>query len=164
MNAVQSSRCEKERSPCPSHFRCRLFRWACRRSLLSLPHVPGAGPVTDREGANSSPSSCPSSSNLLTELHKVIIGQERGDRTAPVGDSSRAATAFSSASRGLAKPLMISTLAKVPAAELQSHPVHADLMPADITGTDILEEDPITGKRQFPFPARASLRQHRAGR
>ena len=39
-----------------------------------------------------------------------------------------------------------------------------DLMPSDITGTDILQEDPETGRRRFEFVTRPDLRQHPAGR
>ena len=39
-----------------------------------------------------------------------------------------------------------------------------DLMPSDITGTDVLEEDHATGKRVVPLHPRAAVRQHRARR
>ena len=39
-----------------------------------------------------------------------------------------------------------------------------DLMPGDITGTEIVEEDPATGKRAVPVRPGADLRQRRAGR
>jgi MoxR-like ATPase len=52
---------------------------------------------------------------------------------------------------GLAKTLLIRTLAdclKLTFRRIQFTP---DLMPADITGTDIIEEDSVTGRRQFAF-------------
>ncbi|MEM6958628.1 MAG: MoxR family ATPase, partial [Myxococcota bacterium] len=52
---------------------------------------------------------------------------------------------------GLAKTLLVQTLGQVldlHTARIQFTP---DLMPADITGTDILEEDPATGRRSFRF-------------
>ncbi|QOV92523.1 AAA family ATPase [Humisphaera borealis] len=52
---------------------------------------------------------------------------------------------------GLAKTLMISTLAKSLRLNFNRIQFTPDLMPADITGTDILEEDPATGKRSFRF-------------
>ena len=52
---------------------------------------------------------------------------------------------------GLAKTLMISTLARVLKLEFNRIQFTPDLMPADITGTDILEEDQATGKRAFRF-------------
>jgi len=52
---------------------------------------------------------------------------------------------------GLAKTLMVSTLAET--LELDFHRVQftPDLMPSDIVGTEILEEDHATGKRFFKF-------------
>jgi MoxR-like ATPase len=51
----------------------------------------------------------------------------------------------------LAKTLMISSLAKVLKLNFNRIQFTPDLMPADITGTDILEEDQATGKRSFRF-------------
>ncbi|MCA9531052.1 MAG: MoxR family ATPase [Myxococcales bacterium] len=52
---------------------------------------------------------------------------------------------------GLAKTLLITTLAR--ALSLHSNRIQftPDLMPSDITGTDVLEEDPSTGRRRFRF-------------
>ncbi len=52
---------------------------------------------------------------------------------------------------GLAKTLLVSTLAEV--LDLGSKRVQftPDLMPGDITGTEVLEEDPETGRRRFRF-------------
>lgn len=52
---------------------------------------------------------------------------------------------------GLAKTMMVQTLADV--LDLQFHRIQftPDLMPADITGTEVLEEDRATGRRAFRF-------------
>ena len=52
---------------------------------------------------------------------------------------------------GLAKTLLISTLAKALALSFKRIQFTPDLMPSDITGTDVLEEDRTTGKRVFRF-------------
>jgi MoxR-like ATPase len=52
---------------------------------------------------------------------------------------------------GLAKTLLISTLAEVLNLSFQRIQFTPDLMPSDITGTDILEEDRSSGKRTFRF-------------
>jgi MoxR-like ATPase len=52
---------------------------------------------------------------------------------------------------GLAKTLLISTLAEVLNLSFNRIQFTPDLMPSDITGTDILEEDRTTGKREFTF-------------
>src|SRR5688500_9846778 len=52
---------------------------------------------------------------------------------------------------GLAKTLLIHTLADILDLEFNRIQFTPDLMPSDITGTDILQEDPSTGRRQFQF-------------
>jgi MoxR-like ATPase len=52
---------------------------------------------------------------------------------------------------GLAKTLLISTLAQSLNLHFQRIQFTPDLMPSDITGTDVLEEDHTTGKRVFRF-------------
>ncbi len=52
---------------------------------------------------------------------------------------------------GLAKTLMVSTLASLLGMSFRRIQFTPDLMPSDITGTEILEEDHVTGKRVFKF-------------
>jgi len=52
---------------------------------------------------------------------------------------------------GLAKTLLISTLAEALDLEFQRIQFTPDLMPSDITGTEVLEEDRATGRRMFRF-------------
>ena len=52
---------------------------------------------------------------------------------------------------GLAKTLLISTLSKVLDLQFKRVQFTPDLMPSDITGTDVLEEDKESGTRQFRF-------------
>ena len=52
---------------------------------------------------------------------------------------------------GLAKTLMISTLARCLSMTFSRIQFTPDLMPADITGTDVLEENRSTGRREFRF-------------
>jgi MoxR-like ATPase len=52
---------------------------------------------------------------------------------------------------GLAKTLMISSMAKLLSLDFKRIQFTPDLMPADITGTEILEEDAATGKRALKF-------------
>ena len=99
------------------------------------------------------------------------VGDRRADREARgrasatwsstcSSPSSPAATASSSACPGLAKTLLISTLAEVLNLTFNRIQFTPDLMPSDITGTDILEEDQATGRREFRFVQRAAVRQH----
>ena len=52
---------------------------------------------------------------------------------------------------GLAKTLLVSTISKVLHLGFKRVQFTPDLMPSDITGTDVLEEDHTTGKRVFRF-------------
>ena len=52
---------------------------------------------------------------------------------------------------GLAKTLMVSTLAEALDLSFNRIQFTPDLMPSDITGTEIIEEDLTTGKRAFRF-------------
>src|SRR5437764_15059105 len=54
---------------------------------------------------------------------------------------------------GLAKTLMISTLAKCLSLSFSRVQFTPDLMPADITGTEVIEENRSTGAREFKFIA-----------
>ncbi len=52
---------------------------------------------------------------------------------------------------GLAKTLLVSTLAQAVGLKFGRIQFTPDLMPSDITGTDVLEEDRATGRREFRF-------------
>ena len=52
---------------------------------------------------------------------------------------------------GLAKTLLISTLAQVLKLKFNRIQFTPDLMPSDITGTEVIEEDMSTGKKGFKF-------------
>ena len=52
---------------------------------------------------------------------------------------------------GLAKTLLVSTLSEALGLSFNRIQFTPDLMPSDITGTDILEDDPNTGRRRFTF-------------
>jgi len=87
---------------------------------------------------------------MLHELHKVIIGQDEVIELLLAGLFARGHCLLVGVP-GLAKTLMIATLAKVLKLKFNRIQFTPDLMPADITGTDVLEEDMTTGKRAFRF-------------
>ena len=87
---------------------------------------------------------------LLAELHKTIVGQDEVIELLMAALFARGHCLLVGVP-GLAKTLMISTLARVLKLNFNRIQFTPDLMPADITGTDILEEDQATGKRQFRF-------------
>ncbi len=87
---------------------------------------------------------------VLAEIGKVVIGQREVVNQMLVALFARGHCLLIGVP-GLAKTLMVRTLGS--AVDLGSNRIQftPDLMPSDITGTDILEEDPSTGKRVFRF-------------
>jgi MoxR-like ATPase len=87
---------------------------------------------------------------IIAELQKRIIGQadvvELVLLTLFVGGNSLIVGV-----PGLAKTLLIATLAKVLDLKFTRIQFTPDLMPSDITGTDIIQEDVATGRRQMVF-------------
>src|SRR5829696_1336710 len=87
---------------------------------------------------------------ILAEIGKRIIGQRRVIEQLLVALFARGHTLFVGVP-GLAKTLLISTLAETLNLSFQRIQFTPDLMPADITGTEVLEEDHTTGRRVFKF-------------
>jgi MoxR-like ATPase len=87
---------------------------------------------------------------LVAELHKVIVGQDQVIELLLAALFARGHCLLVGVP-GLAKTLMVSTLAKVLKLNFNRVQFTPDLMPADITGTDILEENQTTGTRAFRF-------------
>jgi MoxR-like ATPase len=87
---------------------------------------------------------------LQDELGKVIVGQQRVIEEVLIAIFSRGHCLMQGVP-GLAKTRLISTLSQT--MDLSFHRIQftPDLMPSDITGTDILQEDPETHRRRFEF-------------
>jgi MoxR-like ATPase len=87
---------------------------------------------------------------IMEQIRKVIIGQDQlieevlttmfaGGHALIVGVP------------GLAKTLLVSTLAKTLTMDFKRIQFTPDMMPSDITGTEVLEEDQSTGRKTFKF-------------
>jgi MoxR-like ATPase len=87
---------------------------------------------------------------MLQELHKVIIGQDDVLEQLLQAILSRGHCLLVGVP-GLAKTLMVSTLAQVLRLQFRRIQFTPDLMPSDITGTEVIEENRTTGKRAFRF-------------
>ena len=87
---------------------------------------------------------------IIAELKKRIVGQDEVIelvlQTLFVGGNSLIVGV-----PGLAKTLLIQTLAQVLELKFTRIQFTPDLMPSDITGTDIIQEDTTTGRRQMVF-------------
>lgn len=89
-------------------------------------------------------------SDLKKEIGKVIIGQEETVEHLLITFLA-GGHALLEGVPGLAKTLMIRTLAQTLDLNFKRIQFTPDLMPSDIIGTDILEEDHTTGKKFFEF-------------
>src|SRR5215212_7227754 len=87
---------------------------------------------------------------LQRELGKVIVGQERVIEEILVAIFARGHCLVQGVP-GLAKTLLVSTLAGAMDLRFNRIQFTPDLMPSDITGTDVLQEDADTGRRRFEF-------------
>jgi MoxR-like ATPase len=87
---------------------------------------------------------------IQRELAKRVIGQRQVIDQLLIGLFAKGHCLFVGVP-GLAKTLLISTLADVLDLRFNRIQFTPDLMPSDITGTDVLEEDHTTGKRAFRF-------------
>ena len=88
--------------------------------------------------------------NLRAELRKVIVGQDDVIEQILIAMVARG-HALLEGVPGLAKTLMVHSIAN--ALSLSFHRIQftPDLMPSDITGPDVLQEDPVTKERSYNF-------------
>ncbi|MFO7897768.1 MAG: MoxR family ATPase [Planctomycetota bacterium] len=87
---------------------------------------------------------------MTDQLGHVIVGQKKVIEEVLVTVFCRG-HALLIGVPGLAKTLLISTLSEVLNLSFRRIQFTPDLMPSDITGTDVLEEDHTTGRRVFRF-------------
>ena len=87
---------------------------------------------------------------IVTELRKVIVGQDEVIENLLIALFCKGHCLFVGVP-GLAKTLLVSTLARALNLNFSRIQFTPDLMPSDITGTDILYEDHTTNKREFRF-------------
>src|SRR5947199_7421325 len=87
---------------------------------------------------------------MTGQIGKVIVGQNKVIEQLLMSLFSRGHCLLVGVP-GLAKTLLVSTVSKVLNLSFKRIQFTPDLMPADITGTDILQDDPETGRRRFVF-------------
>ena len=87
---------------------------------------------------------------LRSEIGKVIVGQDEVVEQILISMFCQG-HALVVGVPGLAKTLLISTIARTLSLEFNRIQFTPDLMPSDITGTEVIEEDKTTGRRQLRF-------------
>jgi len=87
---------------------------------------------------------------IKAQMAKVIVGQDQVIEELLIALFSRGHCILEGVP-GLAKTLMISTLSKTLSLAFSRIQFTPDLMPSDITGTEVIEENRTTGHREFRF-------------
>jgi MoxR-like ATPase len=89
---------------------------------------------------------------LLKEIRKGIIGQDDVIEQLLVTLLAKGHCLLTGIP-GLGKTLLVKTLSKCLSLGFKRIQFTPDLMPADVVGTEVVDEDPSTGKRSFRFSA-----------
>jgi MoxR-like ATPase len=133
--------------------------------VAATPHAPEAAPASPSAPAASGSDAtaaaseddaaliseiCDTYKRMKVQLGQVIVGQEAVIDEVLMAVFSRG-HALLVGVPGLAKTLLVSTLSHVLDLSFKRVQFTPDLMPSDITGSDVLEEDRTTGKRVFRF-------------
>ncbi|MGQ0614008.1 MAG: AAA family ATPase [Planctomycetaceae bacterium] len=87
---------------------------------------------------------------IRDEIRKVIVGQEEVVDQLLVAIFAKGHCILEGVP-GLAKTLLVSTLARTLSLSFNRIQFTPDLMPADITGTEVIQEDRTSGRREFRF-------------
>ena len=90
------------------------------------------------------------SGRINTELRKVIVGQADVVEQALIALFA-GGNCLLVGVPGLAKTLLISTLSRALDLRFSRIQFTPDLMPSDVTGTDVIQDDPATGQRRLAF-------------
>jgi MoxR-like ATPase len=114
------------------------------------PSVPVPPPILDSDPAQVLETLAPRVRLLQEEISKVIVGQEDVISAALYALFARGHCLLVGVP-GLAKTLLVHTLARSLELGFSRIQFTPDLMPSDITGTEILEEEAATGHRRFVF-------------
>ena len=89
-------------------------------------------------------------SEIVTQVRRVIVGQEEVLEQVMIA-LFVGGHCLITGLPGTAKTLLVRTLAQTLGLIFKRIQFTPDLMPSDITGTDIIEEDPTTGRRTWTF-------------
>jgi MoxR-like ATPase len=87
---------------------------------------------------------------ITTEVAKLIVGQDEVIEQIIIAIFARSHCLLEGVP-GLAKTYMVKSLSEAMHFSFRRLQFTPDLMPADITGTDVIQEDPVTGRRNLVF-------------
>src|SRR5258706_12934739 len=89
-------------------------------------------------------------SSIVTQVRRVIVGQEEVLEQVMIALFVGGHCLITGLS-GTAKTLLVRTMAQTLGLVFKRIQFTPDLMPSDITGTDIIDEDSVTGRRAWTF-------------
>ena len=89
---------------------------------------------------------------ITGEIHKIIVGQEAVVEQALIALFA-GGNCLLIGVPGLAKTLLVHTMAQALSLKFARIQFTPDLMPSDVTGTDVIQDDPATGQRKLAFMA-----------
>jgi len=115
---------------------------ACMNTTATVPDQPGEAELIARLAS--------ARERVLEEMQKVIVGQQQVLEELILAVLCRGHCLLEGVP-GLAKTVMVQTLGQILDLSMARVQFTPDLMPSDITGTDIIQEDPETGRRQMEF-------------
>jgi MoxR-like ATPase len=87
---------------------------------------------------------------IVGEVRKIIVGMDQVIDEMMIAIFARGHCLLVGVP-GLAKTLLVSSLAQTLSLSFKRIQFTPDLMPSDITGTEVLQDDPVTGERRFKF-------------
>lgn len=124
--------------------------WSEELTLSGRENIPAGGLNEDQAGKVILDKIRRFYDRLRGEMGKVIVGQEEVIDLILISMLSRGHVLLEGVP-GLGKTLMFKTLSRLMNLRFQHVQFTPDLMPSDIVGTEILEADPVSGRRQLRF-------------
>src|SRR5262249_40764229 len=131
-------------------FSTHPFGVSSEMSDKDIPEVSAPAPTLTSDDIASSRKLRDAYNDLKKQLARVIVGQDDVIEELLIALFCRGHCILEGVP-GLAKTLMISSLAKCLSLDFSRIQFTPDLMPSDITGTQVIEENVTTGAREFRF-------------
>ena len=122
-------------------------RWIRERSMNNAEAAVPPNREQDLQAVSQLKDSC---ARIKAELSKVIVGQEEVVEQVLIAILTRS-HALLVGVPGLAKTLLVSTLSQTLHLSFKRIQFTPDLMPSDITGTEVIYQNPMTNEREFRF-------------
>ncbi len=114
------------------------------------PSTPTAGALDQLDDAALADRLQAAGQRITQELRKVIVGQDAVVEQALIALFA-GGNCLLVGVPGLAKTLLVSSLSRALDLRFSRIQFTPDLMPSDVTGTDVIQDDPVTGQRKLAF-------------